>query len=384
MKEFIGYPGGRTLFNEDIENLKELALSFSHFFENAGFNFIISGCTVNSSHGMLNISEGYIWLDGKIRKFSGASWNYTPQNIYFVPKDSDGQSINYNTKGVSGIMSKNYEVVATTIAPTSGPFIKYAYYQTPDLNTFFSHYGLSKTAFYKNEDEQELTKDVKFNKTVTANAFKITGSNYWYAIVSLNSDFNIKVDLYNPYNVLQKSYVFNYGLLSYNANGSNESNLAHGFNRIMQCLPTVTTNEIVANKLNVNGKIVDGNFLNDVDISDWIPMMKNNIILANLYVKHIYNQVFISGLFPILSDSDIISHNSAGNHCYEYMTSIMLPSMIPLPIEKAYFPVRCKNQAGWNTSIVCYFKADRHLYFRGHQNGIKPTVNIAINWHYQY
>ena len=67
MKEFIGFEGGRTLFNEDMEALKELALSFSNFFDGAGFNFVISGCDCTLySKGTLKISEGYVWLDGKI------------------------------------------------------------------------------------------------------------------------------------------------------------------------------------------------------------------------------------------------------------------------------------------------------------------------------
>lgn len=78
MKEFSAQTGGRYTYVDDIINLQELALAFASIFDGCD-NFIISGCTVNGS----SISAGYIYLNGKIRRFSGASgltkW---PQYIY--------------------------------------------------------------------------------------------------------------------------------------------------------------------------------------------------------------------------------------------------------------------------------------------------------------
>lgn len=80
MKEFSAQTGGRYTYVDDIINLQELALAFASIF-NGCDNFIISGCTINGS----TISPGYVYLNGKIRHFSGASGiSKWPQYIYEV------------------------------------------------------------------------------------------------------------------------------------------------------------------------------------------------------------------------------------------------------------------------------------------------------------
>lgn len=80
MKEFSAQTGGRYTYVDDIINLQELALAFASIF-NGCDNFIISGCTVNGS----TISAGYVYLNGKIRYFSGATGiSRWPQYIYEV------------------------------------------------------------------------------------------------------------------------------------------------------------------------------------------------------------------------------------------------------------------------------------------------------------
>ncbi len=87
MKEFQSNTGGRYTFSDDLLNLQELALAFSSIFDGCG-NFIVSGCTVSGD----TISEGIVYLNGKLRKFSGASgitsW---PQYIYEKNKTEDVQ-----------------------------------------------------------------------------------------------------------------------------------------------------------------------------------------------------------------------------------------------------------------------------------------------------
>lgn len=78
MKEFSAQTGGRYTYVDDIVNLQELSLAFASIFSDCD-NFIISGCEVSGT----SISEGYIYINGKIRKFSAQSgitaW---PQYIY--------------------------------------------------------------------------------------------------------------------------------------------------------------------------------------------------------------------------------------------------------------------------------------------------------------
>ena len=78
MKEFSAQTGGRYTYVDDIVNLQELALAFSSIFA-ACDNFIVSGCEVNGT----SISAGYVYINGKLRYFSGATGiSKWPQYIY--------------------------------------------------------------------------------------------------------------------------------------------------------------------------------------------------------------------------------------------------------------------------------------------------------------
>lgn len=78
MKEFSAQTGGRYTYVDDIANLQDLALAFASIFVGCD-NFIISGCEISGT----SISPGYIYINGKIRYFSGISgitkW---PQFLY--------------------------------------------------------------------------------------------------------------------------------------------------------------------------------------------------------------------------------------------------------------------------------------------------------------
>lgn len=101
MKEFSAQTGGRYTYADDLENLQELALAFAQLFDDCD-NFIVSGCEVVSG----SISAGYVFLNGKMRYFSGAtgitSW---PQYIYelntteSVPYESGGSKVGRNIYG---------------------------------------------------------------------------------------------------------------------------------------------------------------------------------------------------------------------------------------------------------------------------------------------
>lgn len=92
MKEFIAQTGGRYTYADDLENLQDLALAFAQIFDDCD-NFIVSGCDITSGA----ISAGYVYLNGKLRYFSGAtgitSW---PQYIYEANSTED---VNYESGG---------------------------------------------------------------------------------------------------------------------------------------------------------------------------------------------------------------------------------------------------------------------------------------------
>lgn len=78
MKEFSAQTGGRYTYVDDIVNLQDLSLAFASIFSNCD-NFIISGCEISGT----SISEGYVYINGKIRHFSGVSGITTwPQYLY--------------------------------------------------------------------------------------------------------------------------------------------------------------------------------------------------------------------------------------------------------------------------------------------------------------
>lgn len=68
MKEFVSNEGGRYTYADDILNLQELALAFNYIFDGCG-NFVVSGCNVDGG----SIGAGVVYLNGKLRKFNGAS-----------------------------------------------------------------------------------------------------------------------------------------------------------------------------------------------------------------------------------------------------------------------------------------------------------------------
>lgn len=122
MKEFSAQTGGRYTYADDLENLQELALAFAELFDDCD-NFIVSGCEVTGSA----ISAGYVFLNGKLRSFSGAtgltSW---PQYIYelntteSVPYESGGAKVGRNIYGCT--IGKSVPVTADPLTgkvPTS-------------------------------------------------------------------------------------------------------------------------------------------------------------------------------------------------------------------------------------------------------------------------
>lgn len=101
MKEFSAQTGGRYTYADDLENLQDLALAFAQIFDDCD-NFIVSGCEIAGSA----ISAGYVFLNGKLRHFSGSaditSW---PQYIYEanssenIPYESGGSKVGRNIYG---------------------------------------------------------------------------------------------------------------------------------------------------------------------------------------------------------------------------------------------------------------------------------------------
>lgn len=91
MKEFSAQNGGRYTYADDLINLQDLALSFVSIYDGCE-NFIISGCEVSGT----TVSEGYVYINKKIRRFNGATGVSFPCFIY---ENNSSESIEYVTGG---------------------------------------------------------------------------------------------------------------------------------------------------------------------------------------------------------------------------------------------------------------------------------------------
>ena len=111
MKEFSAQTGGRYTYVDDIVNLQELSLAFASIFNNCD-NFIISGCEISGT----SISEGYVYINGKIRRFAGVSGITTwPQYIY---ESNKTETVAY-ASGSDKVGRNIYGCAIATAVPTT-------------------------------------------------------------------------------------------------------------------------------------------------------------------------------------------------------------------------------------------------------------------------
>lgn len=167
MKEFEASTGGRNVYVEDIQNLQDLALAFSSIFDGCD-NFAISGCSVTDSA----ISAGYVYINGKIRKFAGAS-NITawPQYIYEL---NTVETVAYN----NGTTQKGRTIYGSSISSSStnasdsvtGLAPQYITVKSTGAKTIKEAlFGRYAALISPTEGSQIIDGDVSFLKNVTLN-----------------------------------------------------------------------------------------------------------------------------------------------------------------------------------------------------------------------
>lgn len=143
MIEFSAQTGGRYTYVDDIVNLQELALAISSIFAGCD-NFIVSGCEVNGT----SISAGYVYLNGKLRYFSGSTgiskwpqYLYESNKVESVAYASGSDKVGRNVYGCSISSS-----VPTTVDDLTGNVSQYIQIQKTggrSLNdAFFGKYAL--------------------------------------------------------------------------------------------------------------------------------------------------------------------------------------------------------------------------------------------------
>ena len=138
MKEFDAKEGGRYTYADDVLNLQNLALAFGKIFAECN-NFILSGCVVSGT----SISEGYVYINGKIRHFSGAS-GISSWPVYIYEQNSNEATPYANGQNKNGRI--NYGCTCGASVPSSNDPVTGA---VPQYITITANGGLRlKNAFF--------------------------------------------------------------------------------------------------------------------------------------------------------------------------------------------------------------------------------------------
>jgi hypothetical protein len=228
MKEYKSKEGGRHLYNDDMHNLQDLALSVTEMFKNSGQSFVINGCnvtTVNSAGGAITtVTEGYVWLGNKIRKVEQRVMTGITFPIHIVAVDTTGPQLTYadNTTGEGAEEYTEYKgVVKTNTETISGSTISTdSSNQFPSLRTaFFNQYSLVKSV----TTEQQITSPSRFTGTIYMTQPFVYNTNNQQSPTkfSVDANGNFIITLGNEVNAYRLVFEKSTGILSLRNSASN-------------------------------------------------------------------------------------------------------------------------------------------------------------------
>ena len=140
MREFVAKTGGRYTYIEDFIGLQDLTKSLVTMYGECG-NFIVSGCeTSGVSDSATTISEGYVYINGHIRKFAGGTVDLT--NPYYIVESERSESVSY-AQNATQQGCVYYECFGTAVEPIDKQYVKLTNTFIPRLrDRFFGHYAL--------------------------------------------------------------------------------------------------------------------------------------------------------------------------------------------------------------------------------------------------
>lgn len=162
MREFVAKTGGRYTYIEDFIGLQDLTLSLISMFEECN-NFVVSGCkTSGSSNTNITISEGYVYINGKIRKFNGATVDLSVP--YYIIESERTESVSYAQNATQqGCI--HYECYGSTELPIEKQYIKLTSTYIPRLkDEFFGKYSATL--------DSSFAKQTINNKIIFANGLE--------------------------------------------------------------------------------------------------------------------------------------------------------------------------------------------------------------------
>jgi len=160
MKEYKSEVGGRYTYADDLLNLQDLALSSATMFVGLN-NFIISGCQITPISGTLvSISDGYVWINGKIRKYTGTS-SVDLASGYYMVENNTVESVKY-TESATKAGRNVYGVVGQTMTPSAGLSYIYITPQKTAPNLSSEFFGKFSMLLNPSTSKQTILKDVDF------------------------------------------------------------------------------------------------------------------------------------------------------------------------------------------------------------------------------
>lgn len=158
MKEYRSRNSGRYIFNEDMHNMQDLALSPTEMFKDCGLDFVISGCKItvedvdtdDDYHVELSVTSGYVFLGNRIRPVPAFSIDLNPSaainsiaiyatqpvapQITYYNGDTDYQYNDYAAEVRVNYTPQAGDLFLLAVAKSPG-------YEFPNLRTaFFAHY----------------------------------------------------------------------------------------------------------------------------------------------------------------------------------------------------------------------------------------------------
>lgn len=396
MKEFFGNFGGRTLFNEDLEALRDLGLSFHHIFEDFGGNFIISGCSVikniTSQSVTTKITAGYVWLDGKVRSVKEQTFDSNITTVYIIPFNSNGKSIKYATNGVSGFMAINYGTQIVTSQPDNGNYIKCNYTDKSNriINKFYDKYVLSK-----GQNKQSVNSEIGFNKNTYVK--KLSLNNGISASFTLDTDGALCIAV-SQNNMLKYTYVISDGIVILGPNNELLEDFKNNGCASEITLPSIYTNSVKYQQIKASNLFVNGAEINKLlrykYSIDWTNLEYiDGTKVLSLFARRDDLLIRIEGTLPINDEKFIINEKHyiyvENSYCQAYSTNIKLPSTIPSPSNKTYFPIIGGGKMDNNISYLLSFNGtDRTIVILAYKvNGKTPGFlpsSININFSYYF
>lgn len=338
MKEFQSTTGGRHVYNTDFKNLQELALAMQELFRACGGNFVISGCDVTTGD-TISVSEGYVYIDGKIRHVSAAS-GLSASNLYIVASQRNGDSIPYADGNNSNQYIEYYAEVKNT-SSASGACIAYnsSSQSFPNLATiFFNYYSVCKKAGDQSIDNLTVQQSLTATKVLKA-LQGISLDNAGTSIAKSDNSITLKIGNY--------SFVFSStGVISVKNGDTTLFSFSNGSGIGTVTYENITvTQNLNTQKLYLDGVDIENKLVPLGMIHMWagaVDKLPNNYLLCN---GQAVNQSDYPELYKVLGSTFNTAPNSNG-------VNWAAPSsgMFRLPDLQGRFVV------GYNSSTIDYSK----------------------------